>query len=207
MSGDASMGEAMEPAGQALGRFVANSQWADLDPALRHEARRSLLNFFGGALGVARDPAVTTPLGVMQFYTGVAQATVIGQSVRLDSMSAAFVNAIAANLLDYDDTHLNTVIHPTAPVAPPALAGRRGPARLHPGRGSRMPDRQRRIAGSLRTRLAHHLDLRRVRRRGRGGETTRVERDRYLARARHRGEPVRRAGGEFAERREERQRR
>jgi 2-methylcitrate dehydratase PrpD len=116
------MGEAMEPAGQALGRFVANSQWADLDPALRHEARRSLLNFFGGALGVARDPAVTTPLGVMQFYTGVAQATVIGQSVRLDSMSAAFVNAIAANLLDYDDTHLNTVIHPTAPVAPPALA-------------------------------------------------------------------------------------
>jgi 2-methylcitrate dehydratase PrpD len=116
------MGEAMEPAGQALGRFVANSQWADLDPALRHEAERSLLNFFGGALGVARDPAVTMPLGVMQSYSGVAQATVIGQSVRLDSMSAAFVNAIAANLLDYDDTHLNTVIHPTAPVAPPALA-------------------------------------------------------------------------------------
>jgi 2-methylcitrate dehydratase PrpD len=37
-------------------------------------------------------------------------------------MEAAFVNAIASNLLDYDDTHLNTVIHPSAPVAPVAFA-------------------------------------------------------------------------------------
>jgi 2-methylcitrate dehydratase PrpD len=109
-------------AGQALGAFVAGSRWADISPALRHEAKRSLLNFFGGALGVSQDPAVQTALAVMQPFSGPAQATVIGQAVRLDVMSAAFVNAIAANLLDYDDTHLNTVIHPTAPVAPPVLA-------------------------------------------------------------------------------------
>jgi 2-methylcitrate dehydratase PrpD len=43
-------------------------------------------------------------------------------------MCAAFVNAIASNLLDYDDTHLDTVIHPAAPVAPAlfALAEQRG---------------------------------------------------------------------------------
>lgn len=37
-------------------------------------------------------------------------------------MAASFVNTVAANLLDYDDTHQATVIHPTAPVAPPVLA-------------------------------------------------------------------------------------
>jgi 2-methylcitrate dehydratase PrpD len=37
-------------------------------------------------------------------------------------MEAAFVNAIASNLLDYDDTHLRTVIHPSAPVAPAVFA-------------------------------------------------------------------------------------
>jgi len=37
-------------------------------------------------------------------------------------LDAAFVNAISANLLDYDDTHLDTIIHPTAPVAPALLA-------------------------------------------------------------------------------------
>jgi 2-methylcitrate dehydratase PrpD len=47
---------------------------------------------------------------------------VLGQRDRLGVMEAAFVNAIASNLLDYDDTHLRTVIHPSAPVAPVAFA-------------------------------------------------------------------------------------
>jgi len=36
---------------------------------------------------------------------------------------AAFdLNAVSANLLDFDDTHLDTIIHPAAPVAAPTLA-------------------------------------------------------------------------------------
>ena len=109
-------------AGEALGSFIAGSRWEDITPALRHEAKRSLLNFFGCALGVAWDPAVETALRVMAPFSGPERATVIGRPERLDAMGASFVNTIAANLLDYDDTHLETVIHPTAPVAPPLLA-------------------------------------------------------------------------------------
>ena len=115
-------------AGEALGRFVAASDWAGISPALRHEAKRSVLNHLGCALGVARDPAVKAALRVMRPFSGAAVATVVGQDERLDPMGAAFVNAIASNLLDYDDTHLDTVIHPAAPVAPAlfALAEQRG---------------------------------------------------------------------------------
>ncbi len=109
-------------AGQILGEFVAASRWEAISPALRHEATRSILNHIGCALGVAQDPAVTTALAVMRQTAGAPVATVFGQSVKLDAMSAAFVNCIAGNLLDYDDTHLQTVIHPSAPVAPAALA-------------------------------------------------------------------------------------
>ncbi len=109
-------------AGQVLGAFVAASRWEDISPALRHEGLRSILNHIGCALGVARDPAVTTALRVMRATAGAPTSTVFGQGVRLDAMSAAFVNCIAGNLLDYDDTHLQTVIHPSAPVAPAALA-------------------------------------------------------------------------------------
>ncbi len=109
-------------AGEALGHFLAASRWTDIPPALRHEAVRSLLNHLGCALGVARDPAVTTALKVMAGFSGAPAATVIGQGRKLDPLSAAFVNCIAGNLLDYDDTHLRTVIHPAAPVAPPLLA-------------------------------------------------------------------------------------
>ena len=119
-----------------LGRFVAESRWADIPPALRHEAKRALLNFFGGALGVAEDPAVATAIQVLRPFSGPDTVTVIGRAERLDAMAASFVNTIAANLLDYDDTHQATVIHPTAPVAPPALAlaerlGRSGAETLH----------------------------------------------------------------------------
>ena len=119
-----------------LGEVVAGSAWEDIPPALRHEAKRSILNHLGCALGVARDPAVLTALRVTQGFAGAPVATVVGQGVKLDPMSAAFVNAIAGNLLDYDDTHLNTVIHPAAPVVPAVLAlaeqrGLSGAAVLH----------------------------------------------------------------------------
>jgi 2-methylcitrate dehydratase PrpD len=105
-----------------LGRFVAETAWDALTPALRHEGKRSILNFVGCALGAARDPAVETAARVLQPLSGRAVAALIGRGQRLDAPNAAFVNAIAGNLLDYDDTHLATVIHPTAPVFPAVLA-------------------------------------------------------------------------------------
>lgn len=113
---------ATEFAGERLGRFIAETKLEDLSEAVRHQAKRSLLNFMGGAAGVAADPAVETAVRVLKPFSGPATATLIGRREKMDAMCASFVNAVSSNLLDYDDTHLNTVIHPTAPVAPPVLA-------------------------------------------------------------------------------------
>ncbi len=59
---------------------------------------------------------------VLAPLSGAERVTVLGRQERLDVLGAAFINAIGGNLLDYDDTHLRTVIHPTAPVAPAVLA-------------------------------------------------------------------------------------
>lgn len=107
---------------QTLARFITESRFEALPEALRHEGRRSILNHIGCALGVARDPAVVTALEIMRESSGKAVASVYGQREKLGVMEAAFVNAIASNLLDYDDTHLRTVIHPSAPVAPAVFA-------------------------------------------------------------------------------------
>ncbi|MFM9850914.1 MAG: MmgE/PrpD family protein [Hyphomicrobiaceae bacterium] len=109
-------------AGERLGRFIAETRLEDLSETVRHQAKRSLLNFMGGAAGVAADPAVETAVHVLTPFSGPATATLIGRREKMDAMCASFVNAVSSNLLDYDDTHLNTVIHPTAPVAPPVLA-------------------------------------------------------------------------------------
>lgn len=121
--------------GQTLGQFVAESRWDAMPPSLRHEAKRSLLNFAGCALGVAHLP-IDMAMRVLESLSGADRVTVLGRAQRLDVLNAAFINAISANLLDYDDTHLQTVIHPTAPVAPATLAlaeqrGLSGAAMLH----------------------------------------------------------------------------
>ena len=41
---------------ERLGAFVAASRWDDLPRPLRHEGKRSLLNFIGCAIGVAPVP-------------------------------------------------------------------------------------------------------------------------------------------------------
>ncbi len=122
--------------GRRLGEFVAASRRDTLPQPVRHEGKRSLLNFIGCALGVARTPPIDMAMRVLIPLSGAERVTVLGRTERLDLLGAAFINAIGANLLDYDDTHLPTVIHPTAPVAPAALAlaeqrGLSGAALLH----------------------------------------------------------------------------
>jgi 2-methylcitrate dehydratase PrpD len=105
-----------------LGEFVATFHADAMPDAIRHEAKRSLLNFFGVALGGRIDPAGKIALRVIVPLAGKPEATVIGYTGRLDILNAAFMNALNANVLEFDDTHMPTVIHPTSPVAPPLLA-------------------------------------------------------------------------------------
>jgi 2-methylcitrate dehydratase PrpD len=107
---------------QRLAQFVAETKWDVLKPPVVHEAKRALLNFFAVALTGCREPAIETALRTLAAFSGGRQAAVIGRRERVDPLSAAFLNAASANVLDFCDTHVPTVIHPTAPVAPALLA-------------------------------------------------------------------------------------
>lgn len=47
---------------------------------------------------------------------GTGKAVALGVSKPLSAINAAFINGANAHVLDFDDTHLGTVIHPSAPV-------------------------------------------------------------------------------------------
>ena len=106
-----------------LARYAAGLAWKDLPDPVRAEARRALLNWFGCALGGATAPAHATILGTLGQPGG---AWLAGHKRRLEPGSAAVLNGLAASHDCYDDTHLATVIHPTAPVAAAALAAATG---------------------------------------------------------------------------------
>jgi 2-methylcitrate dehydratase PrpD len=105
-----------------LARFVVESRWSSIPEAVRHEAKRALLNWAGCALGGCRDGTVDTALSALSDFSGPPQATLFGRSERTDILNAAALNALSSNILDFDDTHLRTVIHPTVPVAAAVIA-------------------------------------------------------------------------------------
>jgi 2-methylcitrate dehydratase PrpD len=107
---------------QNLARFVVDTKWEDIPEQARHEAKRALLNFFAVAIAGCRTEPVELALRSLAEFSGGKQATIVGRRERIDALSAAFLNAAGANVFDYCDTHLPTVVHPTAPLAPALLA-------------------------------------------------------------------------------------
>jgi 2-methylcitrate dehydratase PrpD len=107
---------------QSLAHFTAAARWEDIPQRVRHQAKRSFMNFFAVALAGCRTSPVEIALRSLSEFSGGKQATVVGRAERIDVLSAAFLNAAGANVFDYCDTHVRTVIHPTAPVAPALLA-------------------------------------------------------------------------------------
>jgi 2-methylcitrate dehydratase PrpD len=107
---------------EKLAQLVVNTRWEDLPAAVTHQAKRSFMNFFAVALTGCRDATIETALKSLAQFSGGNQATLIGRRERIDALSAAFLNAAGANVLDFCDTHVPTAIHPTAPLAPALLA-------------------------------------------------------------------------------------
>src|SRR6204780_4850725 len=99
---------------ESLARFIVRTRWEDIPAPVRHQAKRSLMNFFAVALAGCRTGPVEIALRSLAEFSGGRQATVVGRSERIDALAAAFLNAASANVHDFCDTHLRTVIHPTA---------------------------------------------------------------------------------------------
>jgi 2-methylcitrate dehydratase PrpD len=117
---------------RALARYVATARWEELPPAVRNEAARALVNWIGCPIWGSRDAAMTRALAALGPFSGPREAALLGRAERVDPMIAALLNGIAASVADYDDTHLDTVIHPTGPAACALLAL----AERHPMSGS-----------------------------------------------------------------------
>ena len=107
---------------QTLARYLAAVGSADLPQAVRKEAHRGFLNWVGCTLGGARHEAARFAFTALSPFAGPAQASLLGRAERTDAPLAALINGIASHVLDFDDTHLATVIHPMGPVASAALA-------------------------------------------------------------------------------------
>lgn len=113
---------AAPPVATTLGAFCADVVAAPLPDALSISIPQRVLDVLGLC---ARATTLDTSRLVTEVTAadgGTPESTVIGSSTRLPAAAAAFVNGVLAHSLDYDDTHLPSIVHPSASVVPAALA-------------------------------------------------------------------------------------
>ena len=105
-----------------LARFVLRSRWSELPAAVRHEAARAFVNWVGCAFGGARHPAMESAVAALRELSDSTRCAVLGRDERFGPLEACLLNGLSASAHAYDDTHLSTIGHPTAPTVAALLA-------------------------------------------------------------------------------------
>ena len=107
---------------QQFSRWAAAVSYDTLPAAVSTSLKERVLDTVG--LCLAATPLETSQMALTLAlqWGGTPEATTIGAPQRLPAPAAAFVNGVLAHSLDYDDTHLPSVLHPSASLIPGVLA-------------------------------------------------------------------------------------
>ena len=110
------------PVMDQLVEFALSLEAAALPPAVVEAASRSITDWLGTAIRGATEPLAAALGAVIAAGGGEPQATIVGRRRRTSALMAALANGAQSHALDFDDTHLPSIVHGSAPVAPVILA-------------------------------------------------------------------------------------
>ncbi|WP_416143653.1 MmgE/PrpD family protein [Planococcus koreensis] len=101
---------------------ILNTTMEDIPEEVKIHGKKSLYNWMGVAIGAAHHPSVDMVLGLKEDIQSAEQVSIFGRTEKTDLLLASLINGMSSHIFDYDDTHLDTIHHPSGPVAPVVLA-------------------------------------------------------------------------------------
>jgi 2-methylcitrate dehydratase PrpD len=113
---------------ETLAGYVTNLKFEDIPPQVLERAKVLTLDFLGSAIRARRDAESTPSLMKMLEalkLDGKGESTVFGDTKTWTPAVAALLNGALGHSLDFDDTHADSSLHPSAPVVPPRLRSAR----------------------------------------------------------------------------------
>src|SRR5436305_13154525 len=108
-----------------LATWVSSLKFADIPHHVLERAKILTLDLRGSAVRARRDAESTPSLLKMLealALDGTGESTVFGDSRTWTPAVAALLNGALGHSLDFDDTHADSSLHPSAPVVPAAFA-------------------------------------------------------------------------------------
>jgi 2-methylcitrate dehydratase PrpD len=107
---------------QALAAMVVEAQEHGLPGEVTASVRQRILDTLGICVAASGLPTSDAVRRFVAAQGGPGEACAVGVPGRMPAAWAALVNGTLAHSLDYDDTHLPSVLHPSATVVPACLA-------------------------------------------------------------------------------------
>src|SRR5580704_10977477 len=108
-------------ASQRLVDVLAGSEYADLPASVITDSKRAILDWLGSALAGALEPPARLMHSVVA-RLGVSREATVFAAGRASAATAALANGVASHILELDDVHKTSTLHPGAPIIPAALA-------------------------------------------------------------------------------------
>jgi 2-methylcitrate dehydratase PrpD len=107
---------------QRVAEFAAQLTFDALPAEVLHSVELRFLDTLGICLAARSFGLADGVQFMVQAWSGTAEAQVIGAKLACPAPNAALVNGTLAHSLDFDDTHLPSVLHPSASIVPAVLA-------------------------------------------------------------------------------------
>jgi len=105
-----------------LARFISGTEMSNIPQAAYEHAKVAFMDWVAVTLGGKEDPLVEKLIAYTQIEGGHAQATIVGHNMKKTVGQAALINGSASHALDYDDTLVSFLGHPSVTLFPSLLA-------------------------------------------------------------------------------------
>lgn len=103
---------------QILADFIVNLKFKDMPQEVIDQAKKCFLDWLGVALGGKSYPIAEILTEFAGDIGGKEQATILGKGIRTNVLNAALVNGAISHVLDFDDTHTDSLCHVSSPIMP-----------------------------------------------------------------------------------------
>ncbi|MGP4061058.1 MmgE/PrpD family protein [Halobacillus sp. H74] len=107
---------------QTLVKNILNTKYEDIPDEVIEHAKKSIKNWAGVTIGAAYHPSVEMVLELKKDLQSGEQVSILGREEKVDLLLATLTNGMSSHIFDFDDTHLDTIHHPSGPVAPVVFA-------------------------------------------------------------------------------------
>lgn len=107
---------------QIISEYTVNLKYEDLPEDVVAMAKTTIMDWLGSVLGGSLEPPARMTAKVVREEGGQPQATIIGFDEQTSVSRAALVNGVSCHILELDDLHKSSIMHPAAPIISAAVA-------------------------------------------------------------------------------------